>query len=126
MIKLVYCLRRLPTLSAAQFSGYWAGAHADLVRHHAPTLGIVRYVQSHAIAPEANAMLQAQRSLLEPYDGVAEIYFESLSSLEKGNLSEQAQAAQRELTADEDRFLDRTRSSLFIAEENLVIGNPTT
>jgi uncharacterized protein (TIGR02118 family) len=122
MIKLIYCLRRLPGLSADQFTSYWAGIHAALVRRHAPTLGIVRYVQSRTIAPEANAMLKSQRGLLEPYDGVAEIYFDSLAALERGNLSLEAQAAQRELTADEDRFLDRKRSSLFIAEEQVVIG----
>ena len=122
MIKLVYCLRRLPTLSFEQFSHYWMTEHAALVRRHAPTLGILRYVQCHATAREANAELRSNRNLLEPYDGVAEIYFQSLEALAKANLSKEAQAAQQELTADEDRFLDRSRSSLFIANENVVIG----
>jgi uncharacterized protein (TIGR02118 family) len=125
VIKLVYCLRRLRSLSFEQFSHYWRTEHAALVLRHAPTLGVLRYVQCHATAHDANAALQSNRALLDPYDGVAEIYFESLEALEQANLSEQAQAAQRELTADEDRFLDRSRSSLFIVKENVVIGAPT-
>lgn len=125
MIKLVYCLRRIPALSFEQFSRYWSTEHAALVRRHAPILGILRYVQCHATAHEANAELRVNRKLLEPYDGVAEIYFESFEALAKANLSEQARDAQDELVADEDRFLDRARSSLFIASENVVIGAPT-
>jgi len=125
MIKLIYCLRRLPELSFEQFSLYWRSDHAVLVRRHAPALGVIRYVQCHATAHDSNAELRANRNLLEPYDGVAEIYFESLEALAKGNLSKEAQVAQRELTADEDHFLDRSRSSLFITNENVVIGAPT-
>ncbi len=126
MIKLVYCLRRRPDLSFEQFSRYWATEHAALVRRHAPALGILRYVQCHATAHDANVELRGNRGLLEPYDGIAEIYFESLEALAKANLTKQAQSAQVELTADEDRFLDRSRSSLFIVNERVVIGAPTT
>jgi hypothetical protein len=35
MIKLVFCLRRLPTLSKSKFHRYWADNHAELVRQHA-------------------------------------------------------------------------------------------
>jgi uncharacterized protein (TIGR02118 family) len=125
MIKLVYCLRRLPALSFERFSHYWSNEHAALVRRHAAALGIFRYVQCHATAHEANSELRINRNLHEPFDGVAEIYFESLEALAKANLSDEARAAQDQLVADEDRFIDRSRSSLFIAQENIVIGAPT-
>lgn len=126
MIKLIYCLRRRADLTFDQFSAYWSGEHAALVSRHAAALGILRYVQSHTIVHDANAALRANRRTLEPYDGVAEIYFKDLAALAQGNLSPQAQAAQAELTADEDRFIDRSRSAVFVAEEHVVIGSVTS
>ena len=121
MIKLVYCLHRRPDMSFEEFSRYWRNEHAELVKRHAPLLGVVRYVQSHAIAPEANAALREARELLDPYDGIAEIYFNNLESMEKAHMSAEAEAAQQELTEDEDKFLDRKRSCLFVTEEHVII-----
>jgi uncharacterized protein (TIGR02118 family) len=126
MIKLIYCLTRREGLSFEQFRTYWSGEHAALVRRHAGALGIFRYVQSHTVAHDANAALRENRQTLPPYDGVAEIYFKDLAALAQGNLSPQAQAAQAELTADEDRFIDRSRSTLFVSEETIVIGSATS
>ncbi len=39
MIKLVFCLRRLPTLSVSEFQRYWFDNHAELVRRHAGHCG---------------------------------------------------------------------------------------
>jgi len=123
MIKLVYCLHRLSDLSFEEFSRYWRNEHAALVKRHAKLLGVVRYVQSHATAPEVNVALRDGRGLLEPYDGIAEIYFNDLESMEKAHMSTAAEAAQQELTEDEDKFLDRKRSCLFVTEEHVIIGS---
>ncbi|MGH7417889.1 MAG: EthD domain-containing protein, partial [Candidatus Rokuibacteriota bacterium] len=47
MIKLVFCLRRLPNLSREEFQRYWLDTHGPLVRQLAPALGVKRYVQVH-------------------------------------------------------------------------------
>ena len=49
MVKLVFCLRRLPHLSLAEFQEYWLQKHGPLVRSHAETLRIRRYVQTHTL-----------------------------------------------------------------------------
>jgi uncharacterized protein (TIGR02118 family) len=126
MVKLIYCLTRREGLSFEQFSTYWSEEHAALVKRHADALGILRYVQSHTVAHDANAALRENRRTLAPYDGVAEIFFKDLAALAQGNLSPQARAAQAELTADEDRFIDRSRSSVFVAEEHVVLGSVTS
>lgn len=122
MITLFYCLRRLPGMSFEDFSAYWNGPHAALVRSHAARLGIVRYVQHHAVGPAAALAMQAARNLEAPFDGVAEICFGDFASLERGNLSPAAAKAQAELAADEDRFIHRARSSVFFAEAKVVIA----
>lgn len=123
MIKLVYCLHRKANLSFEEFSHYWRHEHAPLVKRHAPLLGIVRYVQSHVTSPEVNEALKDGRDLLEPYDGIAEIYFKDLESMEKAHMSAASEAAQQELTEDEDKFLDRSRSCLFVTEEHVIIDS---
>ena len=42
MIKLVFCLRRLPHLSREEFQRYWREQHAPLVARHAETLRLAR------------------------------------------------------------------------------------
>jgi uncharacterized protein (TIGR02118 family) len=48
MIKLVFCLRRLPGMDEAEFHRYWREVHAPLVQSNSAALGIRRYVQVHA------------------------------------------------------------------------------
>ena len=62
MIKLVFCLRRLPTLSASEFQRYWHDNHAELVRRHADALGIRRYTQSHTFTAYVDVTLFTLRS----------------------------------------------------------------
>ena len=61
MLKLMFCLRRLPTLSREQFQRYWLDVHGPLVRQHAAALRIHRYVQAHTLSDPLNEALQASR-----------------------------------------------------------------
>src|SRR4051795_9544126 len=54
VIKLVFCLRRKPTLSREDFQAYWREIHAPLVAERAEVLQIRRYVQSHSLPAEAH------------------------------------------------------------------------
>lgn len=49
MIKLTFCLRRLPHLTREEFQAHWIGPHRDIMIEHKRTLGYRRYVQSHTI-----------------------------------------------------------------------------
>ncbi|WP_068073598.1 EthD domain-containing protein [Novosphingobium lentum] len=122
MITIHYCLHRKPGLSLEEFSAYWNGPHADLVKRVAPAIGVIRYVQHHAIAPEAAVAMQAMRGLQAPFDGVAEIGFESFEALERGNLDPAAAAAQAELAQDEAKFIDLARSAILFTQAKKVIG----
>ena len=48
MIKVIFCLRRLPGLTREQFQKHWRTVHATLVKKHAKALGVQRYVQMHS------------------------------------------------------------------------------
>ena len=122
MIKLVFCLRRRPEMSLAEFQRYWRETHAALVKKHAPALKIKRYVQVHTRDHPLNAALRATRPGPEPYDGVAELWWESLEDFTAGATTPEGREAARALLEDEKRFIDLTQSPIWIADENVVVG----
>lgn len=121
MIKLVFCLRRHPTLTREEFQRYWREQHAPLVRSHAEVLGIRRYEQLHAIDDAISALIAGPRRSPEPYDGVAELWFDSLDAIAASGATEAGRHAGAALLADERTFIDLERSPLFLTEEHTII-----
>jgi uncharacterized protein (TIGR02118 family) len=124
MIKLTFCLRRLPSLSREEFQRYWRETHAPLVSRHATVLRIRRYVQLHSL-PEGdpvNAGLRASRGAPEDYDGVAELWWQSLDDLAAATASDAGRKASLELLEDERRFIDLAHSPLWLGHEHTIVG----
>jgi uncharacterized protein (TIGR02118 family) len=122
VIKLVFCLRRLPSLTRAEFQRYWIERHAPLVRSHASTLGIRRYVQTHTLDGPANDALQASRGGPDAYDGVAELWWDGAEALAAATATPEGRAAGAALLDDERRFIDLARSPLFVAVERPIVA----
>ena len=78
-------------MSEEEFHRYWREEHGPLVRSLATAIGTVRYVQSHTIAPEQNAVPQASR------------------------------AADRMLRADETGFIDLRRSAFILTAKEVFL-----
>jgi uncharacterized protein (TIGR02118 family) len=121
MIKLVFCLHRLPQLSRAEFQRYWRETHGPLVRRHASALRIRRYVQVHTLDDPLNDALRESRAAAVGFDGVAELWWESRAELEAAIQSPAGSAASLELLEDERRFIDLGRSALWIAAEHPIV-----
>lgn len=122
MIKLTFCLVRLPTLTREAFQDYWFTKHAPLVRSHQATLGIRRYVQLHSLDPAQSADIRASRGGPEQYDGVAQLWWTSFEDLAKHLSTPDAAEAGRQLLEDEMKFIDLPRSPLWWGEEKVIIG----
>ncbi|MDP2919254.1 MAG: EthD domain-containing protein [Dehalococcoidia bacterium] len=121
MVKLIYCLRRLPHLSREEFQRYWREHHGPLVVSVKDVNKIRRYVQSHTIWDERQ---EAQRVALgrpEPFDGVAELWWDSAEEFTPQNRTPERQQAGTLLQTDEMKFIDLPRSPLWLAEEYPVI-----
>lgn len=114
---MVFCLRRLPQIDAAEFSRYWRDEHAVLFRHYADALAVRRYTQSHRRPGRLNDALREYRGAPEAYDGVAEVWFDSLDELRAALTSDAGRAAADALIEDERRFIDHSASPIWIAEE---------
>jgi uncharacterized protein (TIGR02118 family) len=122
VIKLVFCLRRLPSLTREEFQRYWLDRHGPLVRAHAATLGIRRYVQTHTLDVPVNDALRASRGGPEGYDGVAELWWDGAEALAAATTTPEGRAAAEALLEDERRFIDLARSPLFVAVERSIIA----
>ena len=123
MIKLSFALRRLPRLSREEFQRYWRGQHAPLVEKHREALRIRRYVQLHAVDDPLNEALRSSRGAPEPFDGVAEIWWNSPEDLAAAMGSPEGVAAGAELLEDEKRFIDLERSPLWLGREHTIFAS---
>jgi uncharacterized protein (TIGR02118 family) len=122
MLKLTFCLIRLPQLSREAFQDYWINTHGPLVASVAQTLQIRRYVQLHSYPVEASATLAAGRGAPAGYDGVAELWFDSLDAVIANGERPDARAAGALLLEDERRFIDLSKSPLWWGEEKPIVG----
>ena len=118
MIKLVYCVRRKQGIEADEFFRYWLEKHGPLVKSVARDLHALRYVQSHVTEAGVNAGLSEGRGLGEPFDGITEVWWESVEELIAGTATPEGRDAARRLHEDESPFIDFADSRLFLTEEH--------
>jgi uncharacterized protein (TIGR02118 family) len=106
MVKLVFLLHRRPGMSFGDFSRYWQDKHAAI---GAALPGVRKYVQNDAVATPDGSPL--------PYDGIAELWFDNMASLQRALASPEAQAA----IADSNSFVDVQRIQSIIVKEVRVV-----
>jgi len=106
MIKLIYCITKKPGLTDEQFFHYWKNVHGP-IGARIPCLR--KLVQSRRI-PVGDDLRSPD------YDGVAELWFDSVDDLLVARESPEWRAS----TADETNFIDHTRVAYVVTEEHLV------
>ena len=121
MIKLTECLRRAPHWSREEFLDYWYNHHGPLVKSVAKDLKMGRYVQTHIIDHPVNDFIRNRRGTAEPFDGVAEVWYESREAMEPSFSTPEMKAANAKLREDEERFLDLSQCVIFFSEEKVMI-----
>lgn len=121
MIKLTYCLRRHPDLTREEFQQYWLHTHARLVAERSEALGVRRYVQVHTLDLEGlhEAFRRRNDGAPEPFDGVAELWFDDLSAITDDGEARMKAAA--ELLADERHFIDLPNSPMWLSHEHPIL-----
>lgn len=85
-------------------------------------LRIRRYVQTHSLEEGSDADLRAVRGGPPGYDGVAELWWDSLEDMASVAGSDEARKAGRLLLEDEKKFIDLAKSPLWWGIEKPVIG----
>jgi uncharacterized protein (TIGR02118 family) len=120
MIKLTFVLTRLPSLTREEFQSYWFNHHAPLVASVKDVLRIRRYVQMHSLPTELSEPLRHARKGPEGYDGVAQLWWDSLDDMQLSGSDPAAAEAGRMLLEDERKFIDLPKSPLWWGEEKVI------
>jgi uncharacterized protein (TIGR02118 family) len=120
VVKLSFPLRRRSDLSLGDFQRTWRQDHAPLVEKHREALRIRRYVQIHRFDDPLNEALRASRGGPEPFDGIAELWWDSLEDLQAAIATPEGAAAGAALLEDERRFIDLQRSPLWLSREHVI------
>lgn len=120
MIKLAFCIRRLPGMSRDEFQDYWRNRHADLVMSLQPVIGFKRYVQFHGGYDKLSTKAAEFRQSPEPYDGIAELWWEDEETMIKASSSKAARAGFAVLYEDEKNFIDLANSPMWYGTEHVI------
>ncbi len=118
--KLIWVGSGLSHLSSEQFRDHYINKHAPLVKGYADAMGIKRYVQIHTFDDPLNDILRSARGAGKLYDVHAEFIWNFGEMVLPANLKRMRQAIPK-IAEDEKRFIDFSRSAIWITEEHVVI-----
>ena len=116
-LRMTAVLRRIPTISRAEFRRHWREGHGPWAMRHPEVFGFRHYVQLHTPADADQHPLARARQAPPAFDGVSEIYRDPPTA------SPEAVAALRQQFIDDERnFLDIDASPVFLGEVRVVIA----
>lgn len=121
MVKMMFGLKRLPHLTPEEFHTYWRENHGVLAKKCLPVLKAKRYVQSHVLDVPLGDDPRGLAGMSEVFDGVVEIWWDSLEELLAVAQTPQGAKAHQELIEDEKNFIDFSRSAMWFVEEEIFI-----
>ena len=120
-IKLTFCLRKRTDWTEEDFYDYWLNSHGPLVRSFKNALGTWKYSQLHRQPSEMGQALATVRGAPQAYEGIAEMWWRSRADLEAASASEAGREAGRILLEDEKRFIDLSRSPVWLNEVHDIV-----
>ena len=117
MIKVVTLLFKKPELTTDAFRDYYETHHSKLGE---------KYLASHATKYVRRYPILAGDGAEDPeFDVMMEVWFENYRAMEAAMGDMTTDAAQAELSADEERLFDRDRTQSFIVDEYESTLSPT-
>lgn len=125
-MRIVYPIRRKAGMPDDEFYGYWREQHGPLVASVANDLGIRRYVQTHTLRddPITHSLREVYGSSDDLFDGMAEVWFNDPEGRTGAASTKAGQTAGAALIADEKKFIDMSRSLMYLGTDVPQI-NPT-
>lgn len=110
--KTIALLKAKPGVSRTEFIAYYETRHVPLVRELMP--GIVDYRRNYVQA-EGGFTFVATPPF--DYDSVTEIWFADRAAYDAALIAVSQPEAAARLAADEEHFIDRARTRMFVVEE---------
>jgi uncharacterized protein (TIGR02118 family) len=123
-IKIMFLLVKPDGMSAKDFHKYWIETHSPLVVSRSDDMAMRRYIQSHVVpSPMAVASAQARGWAPNPFQGVAEVWWDSEEAMAAAFSTPKGADAGEALAEDEKKFLDDR--SLIIMTRGYLIFDKT-
>jgi len=124
MLRLTFLIRRKQGMTREAMQRYWLEEHAPLVASHSQTLSMLRYVQVHTTDDDHGRLTGRRGEMEEPYDGVAEVWWDSKEAMVEATRSEEGRQIDQILRSDEEQFMDLEHSVAWFNYEYPQV-NPT-
>ena len=119
-IKIMFLLVKPDGMSANEFHQYWLETHSPLVVRRSDDMAMRRYVQSHLVpSPMAVGAAEARGWPANPFQGVAEVWWDSEEAMAAAFSTPNGVDAGEALAEDEKKFLD-DRSIIVMTREYLI------
>lgn len=115
-IRFQYCMRRRADFSNADYLQRYEDIHSAF---GLGTKGIEGYVQFHVDQVASNAIALASRFRVSQVDSVSELHIETMEKFLKG-INQGIEAG--DPGEDEDRFVDRAHSVMWVSDEIYRLG----
>lgn len=123
MIKLVVNAWKKEGMTLEEFNHHWLKNHGALVAKYGPDMGYRKYIQSHKIpSPDIDNFAEA-RGWQEAPDGIAEVWWDSVESMQAALSSPEGQKASAIMEEDEINFLSSKKLSAFLSEEKVIFDH---
>ncbi|MGR8921224.1 MAG: EthD domain-containing protein [Gammaproteobacteria bacterium] len=121
LVKLIFPLRSLSSMSDEACQWYWRSNHGPIIRGVAPGFRMRRYLQVHYFKhPLEEALSAARGTKVPPYLGHAEAWFDRADLMSMANVPEATRAMEIAIE-DEAKFIDFKRSTMWIGKERVFI-----
>ena len=124
MLRLTFLIRRRGDLSRDEFQHYWRTHHGPLVAGFSHDLDVLRYVQCHTTDDDHERLWGRRGAMEQPYDGVAEVWWESKDAFLAAGATPEGRAAGKAMLDDEHNFMDLAACSMWASYEYPQV-NPT-
>ena len=113
MLKLTFLMKRKPGMSFADFRDYYESRHAPMAAELCPNL--VRYTRTY-ITDSMPLSRRADLSELD-FDCITQCWYDVEGSWEERSKDLLPPDVFKRMAADEENFLDRTRTRLLLTDE---------
>ena len=121
LVKLFFPLRHLPGQDLKEGQFYWRTQHGPIIRGVSTGFRMQRYLQVHYFDHPLTPQLTGPRGTkAPPYSGHAEAWFNHADLLMMADVPEAARAMEIAVE-DERKFIDFSRSAIFIGKERVFI-----
>lgn len=112
MVKLIALLKKKPGMSREDFISYYEMRHAPLALH------LTEMGHDYRRNYPRSARVEGREVDAAPeYDVITEVWFRDQAAYQAFAASMKTQEVRAQIVADEERFLDRASSRIFIVDE---------